>query len=102
VDEHFHYPGFNDARIQGRLSVQDLWVRYLGVGGNCDIFDIDAHLQGISALDRFEHNTLAYALNERLDELAADAHVPYLRTAKEDPVRLKQAIADLLDEGFSA
>jgi hypothetical protein len=72
-------------------------VRYLGVGGNCDIFDIDAHLQGILALESFEHDTLAYALNERLDELANQAHVHYLRPPKEAPIRLKQAIANLLD-----
>jgi len=72
-------------------------VRYLGVGGNCDIFDIDAHLQGILALEPFEHDTLAYALNERLDELATRAHVQYLNPPEDPPTRLQQAIADLLD-----
>ena len=72
-------------------------MRYLGVGGNCDIFDIDAHLQGIMALVPFEHDTLAYALNERLDELATKSHVHYLNPPTEAPTRLKQAIAELLD-----
>ena len=77
-------------------------MRYLGVGGNCDIFDLDAHLQGILALESFEHDTLAYALNERLDELAARSHVAYLNPPKEAPIRLKQAIAELLDGDSAA
>ena len=90
---------FEAARVQGNLSVQDLWVRYLSVGGRCDIFDIDAHLQGVLALDPMEQDTLAWALNERLDEVAAAAHVPYLRS-QQNPETLQQVISDLLDDGL--
>jgi hypothetical protein len=80
------------------LSVQDLWVRYLSVGGRCDIFDIDAHLQGVLALQPSEQDALAWALNERLDELAAAAHVPYLEVSHPTPESLIEAISDLLGE----
>lgn len=77
-------------------------MRYLGAGGHCDVFDIDAHLQGILALDPPEHDTLAYVLNERLDELATEAHIPYLGTVDGAPTQLKQVIANLLDENLGA
>ena len=90
---------FEAVRIQAQLSVPDLWVRYLASGGHCDIFDVDAHLNGVLALERFERDTLAYALNERMDELAADAHIPYLKTAEPTTASLQDIIAELLAEG---
>ena len=81
------------------MSVQDLWVRYLAVGGRGDIFDIDAHLQGVLALDPYEHDTLACALNERLDELTAADHVPYLEPGHGPLPNLQDMANELLDEG---
>jgi hypothetical protein len=78
-------------------------VRYLSVGGsNCDIFDIDAHLHGVLALDPIEQDTLAWALNERLDEVAAAAHVPYLNPSEPTSESLQEVISDLLDNGLQA
>jgi hypothetical protein len=74
-------------------------VRYLAAGGRCAVFDIDAHLQGVLGLDRFERDTLAYVLNERLDELAQASHVPYLRAVEDRVANLQEVIAELLDEG---
>jgi hypothetical protein len=97
-----HNPRFEAARIHGNLSVQDLWVRYLAVGGHCEIFDIDAHLQGVLALDPIEQDTLAWALNERLDELTAAAHVPYLKPSQATPDALLEVVSDLIDDGWSS
>ena len=74
-------------------------MRYLTVGGSCDIFDIDAHLQGVLALDPLQQDTLAWALNERLDELAAAAHVPYLTPIEPTSGTLQEVIDDLLGDG---
>jgi len=98
--ETFPNPMFEAARILGKLDVQDLWVRYLSVGGRCDIFDIDAHLQGVLALDPSQQDALAWALNERLDELAAAAHLPYLSTSQLTPEGLLEVVSDLLDDGW--
>jgi len=76
-------------------------VRYLSVGGSrCDIFDIDAHLNGVLALDPIEQDTLAWALNERLDEVAAAAHVLYLSVGEPTSESLQEVISDLLDDGW--
>jgi hypothetical protein len=75
-------------------------VRYLAAGGHGDVFDIDAHLQGMIALAADEHNTLAYALNERLDELVAADHVPYLSVRSEASSSLPEVVAELLGDGL--
>ena len=77
-------------------------MRYLSVGGRCDIFDIDAHLEGVLTLHPSEQDALAWALNERLDELAAAAHVPYLEVSQPTPESLIEAISDLLDDSWDA
>ncbi len=79
--------------------MSDLWVRYLAAGGGCDIFDIDAHLNGVLALEGFERDTLAYALNECIAEVAAAAHLPYLNAIDDSSANLQEVIAELLAEG---
>ncbi len=54
---------------RAELSVEDLWLRYFGVGGEAGFIDIDAYLHGLADLPPLERDTLALAVNERLDEL---------------------------------
>jgi hypothetical protein len=58
----------NAARMRAELSVQDLWLRYLGLGGSNDAFDIDGFLQGLVPLEPFQCSVLAQALNEALTD----------------------------------
>ncbi|MGY1837438.1 hypothetical protein ACI79P_20320 [Blastococcus sp. SYSU DS0510] len=71
------------ARVRGELTVQELWLRYLALGGNHDEFDVDGYLQGVLPLNALEQDMLAVAVNERLDELYRTARVP-LGTAMPD------------------
>jgi Stage II sporulation protein E (SpoIIE) len=59
------------------LTLEELWVRYFGMGGTADLLELDAHLQGLVRLPAGERTVLAHALNERLDELVAQRRVPY-------------------------
>jgi len=52
--------------------------------------------------DPIEQDTLAWALNERLDEVAAAAHVPYLTVGEPTSESLQEVISDLLDDGWHA
>ncbi|MGY1617075.1 hypothetical protein ACI797_10055 [Geodermatophilus sp. SYSU D00691] len=52
------------------LTVRDAWLRYLALGGNADEVSVDAQLHGLAVLSPGEHNVLAHALNEELDDLA--------------------------------
>jgi hypothetical protein len=54
---------------RAELSVEDLWLRYFGVGGESGFIEIDAYLHGLADLPPLERDTLALAVNERLDEL---------------------------------
>ncbi|TFV66935.1 UNVERIFIED_ORG: hypothetical protein E4P37_04210 [Bacillus sp. AZ43] len=69
-----------NARVRGELTVQELWLRYVALGGNHDEFDIDGYLQGVLPLDELERDILAVALNERLDEIYRAARLPVART----------------------
>jgi hypothetical protein len=56
------------ARVRAELTVQDLWLRYLALGGSGDAFDLDGYLQGLVPLETFQQDVLAQALNEALEE----------------------------------
>jgi hypothetical protein len=64
------------ARVRGELGVHELWLRYLALGGNSDVFQIDGYLQSLLPLPPSEGIILAVALNERLDEVYRAARIP--------------------------
>jgi hypothetical protein len=68
---------FETARRRGELTVQELWFRYLGLGGDADEFAVDGFLQGIVPLDGFQQRVLAQALNERLQEVYEAARITF-------------------------
>lgn len=85
------------GRRRAELTVSDLWLRYVGLGGNGDLFDVDAYLNGLVPLDSLDQDMLAVAVNERLAELYAEARVPLATQAPVSPAELRNVIADLLD-----
>jgi hypothetical protein len=90
------------ARLRAELSVPELWLRYVALGGNGDILDLDAYLHGLQALGSFDQTVLAVAVNERLEELYRAARVPLENSAPTPPVApappddLRTVIAALL------
>jgi hypothetical protein len=64
------------------LTLEDLWMRYFALGGDADLMDIDAHLSGLTELSILQHDILAHAVNERLDELITQHRVPYSRVLR--------------------
>jgi hypothetical protein len=64
------------ARLRAELSVQDLWLAYVALGGTCDAFDVDGYLQGLVPLESFEQDVLAQAVNEGLADIYRAARVP--------------------------
>ena len=64
------------ARVRAELTIQDLWLRYVALGGTCDAFDLDGYLQGLVPLDTFQQDVLAQALNEALRERYQSYLVP--------------------------
>ena len=90
------------ARVRAELTVRDLWLRYLALGGTNDAFDLDGYLQGLTTLDVFQQDVLAQALNEALQDLYT-RHLIALSTpepdGRDDDERLRRLFARLLDGG---
>ena len=64
------------ARSRAELTVQDLWLRYLALGGTRDAFDLDGYLQELTPLDDFQQDVLAQSLNEALADLYRAHRIP--------------------------
>ncbi|MEU4746264.1 hypothetical protein AB0G02_38185, partial [Actinosynnema sp. NPDC023658] len=65
------------------LTVEELWVRYFGLGGDAGPIDIDAYVHGLAGLDPFQRDILAHAVNERLDEITPAHRAAYSRPFRE-------------------
>jgi hypothetical protein len=60
---------FREAFEAANLTVDELWLRYFALGGSAGRLEVDAYVNGAIALQPFEHDMLAHAINERLAEL---------------------------------
>jgi hypothetical protein len=67
---------FYAAFEASKLTVAELWLRYFAIGGAASELEVDAYLNGAIALPAIQHDMLAHAINERLDEIAPPA-APY-------------------------
>jgi hypothetical protein len=67
----------DDARRRLDLSHYDLWVRYVGLGGNRDAFAVRSYLTGHGRFSDSDHDHLTAALNEALIDTGEGAPLPY-------------------------
>ena len=88
------------ARVRAELTVQDLWLRYVALGGTGDAFDLDGYLQGLLPLETFQQDVLAQALNEALEESYRAYRIPLSTPLPDDADedRLARLIDDLLGD----
>lgn len=75
-----------------------LWVQYLGLGGDVDLFSLDAFMHGMTPLLPAQQDILANAINDQLDDLYQAAKVPYLHTL--EPLTTNRDPLTVLDELF--
>ena len=85
------------ARVRADLTVQDLWLRYLALGGTGDAFDLDGYLQGLVPLETFQQDVLAQALNEALEDRYRADRVP-LSTPPIDDTAGDRRLGSIIDE----
>jgi hypothetical protein len=64
-----HQRDLTRAFQHAELSPNELWLRYFALGGDAGPTEVDAYLNGLMPLSEFQHNILALAVNERLNEL---------------------------------
>ena len=88
------------ARVRAELTVKDLWLRYLAMGGRNDAFDLDGYLQGLMPLDAFQQDILTQTVNEALTDSYDGYRIPLTGPAAPDgsAERLRTLIRELLDE----
>lgn len=65
------------AFARAELTVEQLWMRYLALGGEIGLVEVEAYLRGLMPLPLLQGDMLAHVVNERLDELTWRRRVPY-------------------------
>ncbi|GAA1348793.1 PP2C family protein-serine/threonine phosphatase [Saccharothrix algeriensis] len=87
------------ALPHARLTIDELWLRYFALGGDCGVIDIDAYVHGLGRLPPLQCDILAHAVNERLDELTPPHRAYYSRPARESEPRGQSlsALVELLE-----
>jgi hypothetical protein len=93
-----------EARRHADLTLEQLWLRYFGLGGAADLVEVEAYLEGMLTLPETERDALAVTVNERLDELAWTRRVPLSRPFRDarpstGPLR---SLVDLLEAAHQA
>lgn len=69
------------------LSVDELWTRYFGLGGEAGRLEVDAYVHGLAGLPAHQRDILAHTVNERLDELMWMHRASYSRTLRDGKPR---------------
>jgi hypothetical protein len=59
------------------LTLADLWLRYLGVGGTASPDRVAAYARGTMIPDSYQHNMIAQAINEYFTDQGEDHPVGY-------------------------
>lgn len=72
---------FDETRRDVALSVEELWLRYVALGGTAEHNTLHGFLEGEVAVPIRDHDIIAQALNERLWDLHRNALVRYAHTA---------------------
>jgi hypothetical protein len=93
---HERHRRMDAARVRAELTVQDLWLRYVALGGTGDAFDLDGYLQGLVPLETFQQDVLAQALNEALED-SYQAHRIPLSTPPLSDHRGEERLRRLID-----
>lgn len=86
------------------LTPEGLWTRYFALGGDGDLLDVEAHLEGLVELAPFQGDLLALAVNERLDELTAARRVPLVQLLQDvrPPSSPLRSLAEMLEAAHRA
>jgi hypothetical protein len=87
---------FEAARHSADLTIDELRISYLALGGALLTFDLKGYLGGLTPMPPGQQDVLACALNERLIDRSDATRVPYLTVL---PDRCEEALA-MLDQGL--
>jgi hypothetical protein len=67
----------NAFRLSG-LSITDLWIRYIGLGGTLTLPDLEMYLTNDDQiLPVGQYNVIVHTINERFMEMDLNHPIPY-------------------------
>lgn len=67
------------AQTSARLTSDEVWLRYFGIGGTTGPMELDAYLNGALELPADQSDRIALAINEHIDATAGKYRAPYSR-----------------------
>lgn len=78
--EQWDIPGNEDEQRQdfrlafeaAPLTLEQIWLKYFGIGGESGLTEIDAYVYGALDFPALERDLLAHALNESLNTLGVN------------------------------
>jgi len=71
-DEDEQRQGFRLAFEAAPFTLDQIWMKYFGLGGRVGLTEIQAYVHGALSLPPIERDMLAHALNESLNGLGVD------------------------------
>ena len=66
-----------DLRQRLGLSVPELWLGYVALGGSLTVDGVEGYLAGTAEIGHQDYDILAVALNEALIDAGLNGTVPY-------------------------
>ena len=69
MTQHTQQHSTQAAAKAAELTANEIWLHYYSVGGDLDVFELDAYLHGAYPLPAHERDVVALALNELIDNL---------------------------------
>lgn len=73
-----------EGLLRSRLAPQELWLEYVGLGGEAGQLEVEAYALGLLQPSPHQHNLIAQALNEQFLAVGADHPVAYLELPADD------------------
>lgn len=71
-DEDEQRLGFRLALEGAPLTLEQIWIKYFGIGGKAGLTEVQAYIHGALSFPVLERDLLAHALNESLNALGVN------------------------------
>jgi hypothetical protein len=87
ADHDQHAVTFDAMRRIG-VSVGELWLYYLSMGGDVDEYEVDAYLHGLVRLPALDRDLISQSVNEMIDDICRGPRAPYSASRHGDTPRV--------------
>lgn len=71
-----------DAIERSGLSIEEVWISYLGLGGNVDEYEVHSYLYGLIRLPDLQRDLISIAVDELYDEVWGELRAPFRKAPR--------------------